>query len=438
MYIREYFMDHKNKGRLLYNLLIISILPLCFLGVVILILGSYFFKQTMYDEISNELRCVALNTGTLLDVAYPGDYDIIGETALRLYKGDTDITDDYSIINKVKSDTGMDITLFYQDTRILTTIYSSDGTLIVGTGAAELVKSEVLYSGKAHFYHNADVNGDAYFAYYMPLFNSDGSTAGMLFVGMPRAEVDASVNKSVYPLIIAVIITIIIMAVCIFLYNKSIVSVLIKIKDFLSETADGDLNAELNPAVTGRNDELGYIGQSILLMQHAIRTLVETDTLTELYNRRSAHRRLNQIMQKSASSGRFYSVSIGDIDFFKKINDTYGHDCGDVVLKAVADTLRDHMRTCGFVARWGGEEFLLVFDNMSLEESKASLNDLLSKIRMLEIPYGDQIVHLTMTFGVTYGEDIAEKDLLCRADNLLYMGKQSGRNCVISHPLNQK
>lgn len=427
-------MNRKNKGRLLYNLLTISILPLCFLGIVILVLGSHFFKQTMYNEISHELRCVALNTEMLFDTAFPGDYKLTGETSYQLYKGDADITDDYSIIDKVKTDTDMEITLFYQDTRILTTISSTDGNLIIGTGAPELIKSEVLNTGEAHFYNNANVNGDAYFAYYMPLFNSDGNIVGMLFVGKPRAEVDAAVRESLYPLILAVIITIIIMAICIFLYNKGIVSILIKIRNFLSETADGDLNAELNPAVTGRNDELGQIGQSILSMQRSLRTMVETDTLTELFNRRSAHRKLKQIMDKAIYTGRPYSVSIGDIDFFKKVNDTYGHDCGDVVLKAVADTLRDHMRAYGFAARWGGEEFLLVFDHMNIEEAEASLNDLLSKIRTLEIPYNDEIVQLTMTFGVTCGEDIDEKDLLRRADTLLYNGKKSGRNRVVSQP----
>lgn len=431
-------MNRKNKGRLLYHMLMISILPLCLLGLVILVLGSYLFTQTMYDEISHELECVALNTETLFDTAFPGDYELAGETAFRLYKGGADITNDYHIIDKVKADTGMEITLFYQDTRILTTISSSDGNLIVGTGASERIRSEVLAAGEAHFYDNAEVNGEAYFAYYMPLRNADGSVAGMLFVGKPRAEIDSAIRESVYPLIIAVIVTIIIMAICIFQYSKSIASALIKIRNFLSETASGDLNAELNPAVTRRNDELGQIGHSILTMQRALRTMVETDTLTELFNRRSGHRRLKQIMAKAAYTGRPYSVSIGDIDLFKRVNDTYGHDCGDMVLKAVADTLRNHMRAHGFAARWGGEEFLLVFDNMTLEEAEASLNDLLSEIRSLEVPYNDQTVRLTMTFGVTYGENIDEKDLLCRADSLLYEGKNSGRDKVVSHPLNRE
>lgn len=226
-------MNRKYNGRLLYHLLAISVLPLCLLGLVILILSSYFFTQTMYEEISHELECVTLNTKSLLDAAFPGDYEQADESACRLYKGGTDITDHYSIISKVKADTGMEITLFCQNTRVLTTI-SSDGSLIVGTSASERVCSEVLDAGEAHFYYNAEVNGDAYFAYYIPLYNAGGDVVGMLFVGEPRAEVDAAVRESVYPLIIAVIVTIIIKAICIFLYNKSLVSVLIKIRNFLS------------------------------------------------------------------------------------------------------------------------------------------------------------------------------------------------------------
>jgi diguanylate cyclase (GGDEF)-like protein len=424
-------INHK-KGHILYNLLAINIFPVCLLGIVILILGSRCFKQTMYKEVSAELEYVAKNTALLFDAAYPGDYELVGDSSYRLYKGDTDITSDYSVIDSIQESTGMDITLFYKDTRILTTISSSDGSRIVGTGAPSLILEQVLNSGEAHFYTNAIINSEGYFAYYMPLFNSDGSTAGMLFVGKPRDEIDKAVTASLYPIIIAVIAAMIVMVICIYLYNRNLVAILITIRDFLSETASGNLSAELNDSVIRRNDELGQIGLSILTMQKSLRTMVETDTLTKLPNRRCAHRRLAQIMERAQSGSSQYCVAIGDIDFFKKINDTYGHDCGDAVLQQLAHLMHSHMKSCGFASRWGGEEFLLVFDHMDIQAADASLNDLLDKIRKCEIPYNEHTIKLTMTFGLAQGLDIPEKNLLCIADGRLYRGKESGRNCVIS------
>lgn len=428
-------MKLKVRSRIIYNLLAIGIVPLCILGIVILLWGAGSFEKTMYKEISSELQHVATSVNMLFDLAYPGDYVLKGDSSYRLYKGGTDITEDYSIVDAIKTDTGMDITLFYHDTRIITTVSSSAGDRMIGTGAPDTVIKEVFNTGKSKFYDSVNVIGKPYFAYYMPIKNSDGTIVGMIFVGKPSSEVDAAVQSSVYPFIIAVIVTIFIMSVCIILYAKNMESVLIKIRNFLSQTAEGNLNATLSPSVTRRSDELGQIGQSTLAMQYALRGMIETDPLTELSNRRSAHRKLAQIMKKHLTdSGRPFCVSIGDIDFFKKINDTYGHDCGDVVLKVVAATLREHMRPYGFVARWGGEEFLLVFDHTDLVQSEKILNELLNKLRETEIPYGDNIIRLTMSFGVTAGGNIDEKDLLCRADNLLYEAKETGRNQVVADP----
>ncbi len=424
-------MDRKNKGKILYTLQMISILPLLFLGIVILMMGFHFFTRAMYDEVETELQCVASSANTLLDTAYPGDYTLVGDTAYRLLKGDQDITTDYSLIDRIKEDTGLEITLFYQDTRILTTIRNSSGERVIGTGASDIVISDVLSSGESHFYNNAVIYGSFYFSYYTPLRNADGTIVGMLFVGKPRSQVDAAIQHCLYPLFFAVLVTIIVMALCIFHYTKGIVSVLLKIRNFLSEVSGGNLDTDLAPDVLKRNDELGEIGQSVLNTQRSLRNMVEQDALTELYNRRFADRKLRQIMAKSVEQQTPFCLSIGDIDYFKKINDTYGHDCGDLVLKKIADTLRDHMRSQGFVARWGGEEFLLVFDRMTMEEAVQSIQKLQDTIHNLKIPYEESTISLTMTFGLADGDSTNLNELLRRADDKLYAGKSAGRDCLM-------
>lgn len=429
-------MSTKHQGKIPSILQAISIIPLLFFGIILMLLASHQFTSVMYGQVAEELRNISENIETLLDLAYPGDYTLTGEDAYQLYKGTHNITSDYSLIDRVKEDTGLEITLFYQDTRILTTLYSSSGSRIVGSGAPPVVINDVLKGGKAHFYPRTIINGSDYFAYYTPLQNSDGSTVGMLFVGKPSQKVDKAIQRSIYPLAIADILVMLIIAAGIFAYTKNFSIILLKIRNFLGDVSTGNLNTRLDEGVLKRNDELGDIGRSALSMQHSLRHMIEQDTLTELFNRRSADRKLRQLLDKASKQGLPFSLSIGDIDFFKRVNDTYGHDCGDIVLKSVADTLREYMNPLGFVARWGGEEFLLVFDHMNAYEAYECLSELSEKIRNLKISYNGEAIHITMTFGLTDGYTTDLQQLLKAADDKLYEGKSNGRDQIIVQVMN--
>jgi diguanylate cyclase (GGDEF)-like protein len=202
---------------------------------------------------------------------------------------------------------------------------------------------------------------------------------------------------------------------------------------FVREASEGNETAMLDENVLRRHDELGEIGESVLNMQRSMRNLMESDPLTKLFNRRSAHRKLATIVNKAKQSPESFCVSIGDIDFFKHVNDTYGHDAGDEVLIKVADTIRDHMKNYGFVARWGGEEFLMVFDKTNLLMAENALWSLLDRIRAMEIRYENYIINVTMSYGVSEWNKIDSVDTLIKsADDKLYFAKNSGRNRVVS------
>ena len=131
-------------------------------------------------------------------------------------------------------------------------------------------------------------------------------------------------------------------------------------------------------------------------------------------------------------TGIRYSVSIGDIDFFKKFNDTYGHECGDVVLKEVALVLRESLQPYGFAARWGGEEFLLVYENIDGTRAGELTVETLQRIRDHDVEYEGEIHKVTMSFGVTESdkERTMDEDVNA-ADVLLYEAKETGRNRVV-------
>lgn len=421
-----------SKGKISYTLQAFNIIPLLFLGIAVLLLGTQWFTRTMYDEVEVELDNVAHNVVTLFEVAYPGDYRLEGEIAYRLFKGDQDITNEYALIDRVKEDTDLEVTLFYYDTRILTTIRDTAGKRIVGTGAPSAVIQNVLKEGESHFYNNAYINDTEYFAYYIPLHNSNEDVVGMMFVGKPSSKINQAIRRSVYPLAIADLLVMIITAVCVFLYTKDFASILLKIHLFLSDVSTGNLNAELDSAVLRRNDELGDIGRSAIMMQRSLRTMVEQDTLTKLFNRRSGDRKLRLVIEKSAKNQTPFCVAIGDIDFFKRVNDTYGHDCGDVILKQIAGKLTSHIYRYGFAARWGGEEFLLVFDHTDMENSLRILEELLEDIRNMEYKYEEHVIQVTMTFGLVSGDTTDIRQLIRQADEKLYLGKSMGRNRIIS------
>ena len=156
------------------------------------------------------------------------------------------------------------------------------------------------------------------------------------------------------------------------------------------------------------------------------------DPLTKLYNRRTMEISLSNALEDARANGELFSVVMSDIDFFKKINDTYGHDCGDVALVAVAEILKACVRDCDTVCRWGGEEFLLlVKGNRNVATTVAER--IRSRIENNIVEYeGDQI-KFTMTLGIsTYAPGYSLENLLTQADENLYYGKEHGRNQVVS------
>ena len=424
-------MNTDNKGKISYVLLAINIVPLLFFGIIILLLGNHWFTRAMHAEVETELSYVSSNLITTFDALYPGDYRLVGEDAYQLFKGGHNLTTDYTVIDRVKEDTGLEVSLFYQDTRILTTITESSNRRIIGSGAPTVVSREVLSTGTPHFYNKTIIYGRSYFSYYVPLFNQDGTVIGMFAVCKPSGDVDAAIQSSIRPLFIADILLLLLTSLITFFYMNRFSSDLLQIHSFLKEVSAGNLSASLSSSILSRGDELGEIAHSALNMQHSLHVLVEQDALTFLYNRRFGENRLKQIVAECHEKGIPFCIAIGDIDYFKSINDSYGHTCGDAVLKNVAGCLKNHMQDKGFVARWGGEEFLFVYENRDLESAHAALEELISDIRQLITPYDGAQIKITMTFGLVAGYHQDVSQLLTDADRKLYEGKTNGRNQVV-------
>lgn len=154
-----------------------------------------------------------------------------------------------------------------------------------------------------------------------------------------------------------------------------------------------------------------------------------TDMLTKLWNR---HFLMQYMEKKVASPDIFMSIAIGDIDFFKKVNDTYGHECGDEVLRTLAAVFKKEMEGHGVVARWGGEEFIFVFEGVNGDEAMVLLDHLQRVVRDTVINYEGLQLKVTMTFGlVEYNTKLRLDENINIADERLYIGKEKGRDRII-------
>lgn len=156
----------------------------------------------------------------------------------------------------------------------------------------------------------------------------------------------------------------------------------------------------------------------------------QRDALTGLFNRRYFDEHIRLEMHRAQHYQWHFCLAMLDIDFFKKVNDTYGHDAGDEVLRSVAQTLLKQIRNSDILCRFGGEEFVLLLPKMDIKDGNNICERIVTEIRNTPIEIHDQqTIHITMSIGISrYRAGINPNDLLKEADQALYASKQNGRN----------
>lgn len=419
----------KKKKSIRRTLIGLSVIPAVFVGVALIIISVHSLWNGMTGEVSNSLSIAANSLYNTYSLVAPGDYEIKDGA---LMKGDLMIEGDYAIVDALKESYGMEITLFYGDERRLTTITDEQGNRLVGTKADSQTVKWVLETGRKYFSEKLEIHGEEYFGYYVPILNKDKSVVGMAFAGKKRAEVFSSIWENIMSsVLICVLIVVATLLVCV-ASSQKIIAALKSIMDYLGFLAQSDFSKKMPKHVQVRTDEIGDMGKYAEEVSRSLEQMITTDPLTELYNRRACKKYLEkwiEICRKNKENR--ITVAIGDIDHFKKINDTYGHDCGDLVLVTVSDIFKKHMKDNGCVARWGGEEFLLVFEK-NAEASQQVLCAMLDEIKTHEFEYKEKKFHITFTFGVN--DDIvghSYDDIVNAADECLYKGKTGGRDRVV-------
>ncbi len=196
---------------------------------------------------------------------------------------------------------------------------------------------------------------------------------------------------------------------------------------FIKNGADDFLRKPFCPEefycrITQNIDSLNNIAK----IQHA----ANTDYLTDLANRRAFFLLAKQRVEEYIAKGVPYCLAMIDIDFFKKVNDTYGHDAGDQVLKVVALYMRKHFGT-GLSARLGGEEFAVLLHGIDTDNIYNKLDDFRREIAISSIPIGEQHISTSISLGVIFSSNEALSNQMSEADHALYLAKENGRNQIM-------
>lgn len=157
-----------------------------------------------------------------------------------------------------------------------------------------------------------------------------------------------------------------------------------------------------------------------------------TDFVTGLINRRRMTQKIKAQIAENKRSHQISTIILADIDNFKKVNDTYGHDCGDLALKSVADLMRGSLREEDVTARWGGEEFLLMLPNTDLTDGYNAAEKIRAAVEKTVFSYHEKEFFLTITLGVAeLLPSLGIDGSIRRADEALYKGKDASKNCVV-------
>ncbi len=424
----------KKKNGIARSFAQMTIIPLVLFGMITAIFSVFWITESIVGEVHNELHYLSEVTIEAVDRLYPGDYVQIGsEDALLTYKGDTILSSNYALIDSLKDKTGMDYSIFYGDTRIITTLRDHEGNRLVGTQAGADIIQTVQTEGKPAFYSSINVVDSSYYSYYTPLYNSDGTCVGMFATLMPSERGFYLLMRVILPIVLLSFVVIVFALLWSHRYAAEFITIIRKLSCAFERASLGDLSNSIPQELLTRTDEFGMMSNSLMDMQDSLRTLVEHDALTGLYNRRFGQQKLDQTYALAKEGKTEFSIALGDIDFFKRFNDTNGHECGDYVLKQTSLLIQKHVGTQGYCIRWGGEEFLILFVKGSYEDHTVTTEHLLEDIRNTSLSYHGLTLSITMTWGILKGDTEHTCDELVEAaDQLLYYGKENGRNCMIT------
>lgn len=259
-------MEDKNKSpkvkiNIMTKILALAMFPLLVLAVVSTVFSARIIRQGMEEEAIKRLEDIAEGVNQSLNALGDGNYRLNNG---EIYKGKVNIFEKLPNFEAFAEESGIDITLFYDDVRRATTLIDKDtGERMLGTQAADHVKEMVLNQGNKFLDMDLELNGQEYFCCYMPLKNMDGRIVGMIFAGEPSNGIRQYIESEILKVVWMSLVIIALGAVFVILFSRRLGRVIRVEESVIEELAAGNLNITIEPNLKKRQDELGKIARSL-------------------------------------------------------------------------------------------------------------------------------------------------------------------------------
>lgn len=256
------------------KIILMAIIPLIIMAVAVALISAGKIEEIVQAEVIKGLKGTAVSVKDSMDLVSKGDYKI--EKNGDLYKGFVDISDKTELVDNIKNESGIEVTLFYQDTRYLTSVMDENGERVIGTQASDEVIEHVLKNGEVYETNSADVLGEQFYACYMPLYQSYGDEPiGMIFAGISAETVNKEISGVVMAIIGIAAVCAVACAIFIAFVVRRIVGAIDKGVHMLHNVADGDLTHQFDTSLLGRKDEIGNMCQSLVHLQGELVNIVK-------------------------------------------------------------------------------------------------------------------------------------------------------------------
>ena len=248
------------------KILFCSLIPLLLLGGIIITLAATLVQNAILGQVQNSLKGTAVATLAAYD-QNAGSY--LESTNGDIWKGSYDISQSENLVDTIKAESGMDVTFFYGDKRIMTSALDSNGNRILGSPAGEKITDTVLKKGEDFFSSNVSIDGTIYYGYYTPVYQKDDTSApiGMVFAGAEKKPTYNSIMRILNTIIAIVIAAMIICIIIVQICTTSITRALRRSIQSVQEVSSGNLHAAIDRKALKRTDEIGDLSRAVENLQ---------------------------------------------------------------------------------------------------------------------------------------------------------------------------
>lgn len=261
------------KMKLKTKILAVAVLPMILLGMVAIIITMTKVKGSLVDEVKNALKGTASATLSAYE-QNSGEY-MMAENG-DVWKGGYNISKSESLVDDIKENSGMEVTFFYGNQRIMTSAKDKNGERILGSPAGDVIVEKVLNQGEEYFSKAVSLDGAMYYGYYIPVYQK-GTTAnpiGMVFVGTDKEIKDTAINRIIWMIVIAVLIVMVLCVAVAIVLSISITSSLQKGIGALQTVATGELSSIVDRKLVDRKDEIGDLAKAIETLKQELKKIL--------------------------------------------------------------------------------------------------------------------------------------------------------------------